>query len=95
MNLKKILTLTGMMFVVLILIGAFAFNDQGKDERLSCSREFSLDGCTVIMVGKNASTDGSVIATHTCDCGLCDWIFCCIFLVYYKEGMMWKIYYIN
>ena len=30
-------------------------------------------GCTVILVGKNASTDGSTMATHSADCGVCDW----------------------
>jgi len=25
------------------------------------------DACTSIMVGKNASTDGSVMTSHTCD----------------------------
>ena len=33
----------------------------------------SPDKCTVVIVGKKASTDGSVMSTHTCDCGLCDW----------------------
>ena len=28
-----------------------------------------LEACTVVMVGKHASTDGSVMTTHTCDCG--------------------------
>ncbi len=32
-----------------------------------------LDKCTVVIVGKKASTDGSVMSTHTCDCGVCDW----------------------
>jgi len=30
------------------------------------------EGCTVIMVGKEASSDGSTMATHTADCGSCD-----------------------
>ena len=30
-------------------------------------------GCTVIMVGKDASSDGSVMSTHAADCGVCDW----------------------
>ena len=32
------------------------------------------DACTVIMVGKDASTDGSVMSTHAADCGVCDFI---------------------
>jgi dipeptidase len=35
----------------------------------SCDR----DHCTVLLVGKKASADGSVISTHTSDCGVCDW----------------------
>jgi dipeptidase len=31
-----------------------------------------LENCTVIMVGKDASTDGSVMSTHAADCGMCD-----------------------
>jgi dipeptidase len=30
------------------------------------------EGCTVIMVGREASTDGSVMSTHAADCGVCD-----------------------
>ncbi|MBN2409654.1 MAG: C69 family dipeptidase, partial [Candidatus Aminicenantes bacterium] len=29
-------------------------------------------GCTSIMVGKNASADGSTMTTHSCDCAVCD-----------------------
>jgi dipeptidase len=30
------------------------------------------EACTVIMVGRDASTDGSVMSTHAADCGVCD-----------------------
>jgi dipeptidase len=30
------------------------------------------EACTVIMVGREASTDGSVMSTHAADCGVCD-----------------------
>jgi dipeptidase len=31
--------------------------------------------CTVILVGRAASVDGSVFTTHAADCGVCDWTF--------------------
>lgn len=49
-------------------------------------------GCTVILVGKDASTDGSTMATHSADCGVCDWTWRHIPSEEYKPGAMRKIY---
>ncbi len=54
-----------------------------------------LEACTVIMVGRLASTDGSVMTTHTCDCGTCDWTFRRIPAKDHKPGEMRKIYHIG
>ncbi len=54
-----------------------------------------LEACTVVMVGKNASTDGSVMTTHTCDCGTCDWTFRRIPAADHKPGDTRKIYHIG
>jgi dipeptidase len=51
--------------------------------------------CTVIMVGKNASTDGSIMTTHTCDCGECDWTFRRIPAADHPAGAMRRIYHID
>jgi dipeptidase len=53
------------------------------------------DGCTVIMVAKGASTDGSTMATHTCDCGTCDWTWRHVPAAEHKPGETRKIYHIN
>jgi len=53
------------------------------------------EGCTSILVGKNASTDGSVISTHTCDCGVCDWTFRYVPAADHAEGAVRKIYHVN
>ncbi len=48
--------------------GLFVFpekTDPGLELTLGPDRE----ACTVIMVGKAASADGSTMTTHTCDCG--------------------------
>ncbi|HEX9974992.1 MAG TPA: C69 family dipeptidase [bacterium] len=57
--------------------------------------EFRRDACTVVIVGKNASADGSVISTHTCDCGLCDWTWRHIPPRDHEEGAMRKIYWFD
>ena len=54
-----------------------------------------LEACTVIMVGKSASTDGSVMTTHTCDCGTCDWTFRRIPAADHKPGDLRRIYHIG
>jgi len=54
-----------------------------------------LEACTVIMVGRLASTDGSVMTTHTCDCGTCDWTFRRIPARDHKAGEMRKINHIG
>ncbi len=54
-----------------------------------------LEACTVVMVGRLASTDGSVMTTHTCDCGSCDWTFRRIPAADHKPGDVRKIYHIG
>jgi dipeptidase len=56
---------------------------------------FDKDGCTVIIVGKDASADGSVMTTHTCDCGVCDWTFRHVPAADHKPGSTRKIYHIS
>ena len=58
----------------------------------TCQAELWSDACTVIIVGKNASVDGSVMTTHTCDCGVCDWTFRRIPAADWPAGSTRKIY---
>ncbi|MBM3296989.1 MAG: hypothetical protein FJY83_05245 [Candidatus Aminicenantes bacterium] len=61
----------GALAFSLALVIVFGFRGP---EDLPPSQE-TLENCTVVMVGKDASTDGSVFATHAADCGVCDWTF--------------------
>lgn len=73
MKAKRLFLIGITLFIAMAVIGVFAVNKPAREECESSLTGLALDGCTVIIVGKNASTDGSVITTHTCDCGLCDW----------------------
>ena len=72
--------------------GTPAGSPSGPDPELAA---IAGDGCTVIIVGKDASTDGSVMTTHTCDCGICDWTFRHIPAADHKPGSTRKIYHIS
>ncbi len=84
-------------FVLLTFLaaGSVAFSTPIK----KCCPEkpsFSVpDGCTVVLVGKDASVDGSVITTHTCDCSFCDWTWRRVPAATHKKGDMRKIYHIS
>ncbi|HEK86130.1 MAG: dipeptidase [Candidatus Saccharicenans sp.] len=53
------------------------------------------ENCTVIMVGKKASTDGSTMTTHAADCGICDWTWHYVPRAKHRPGEMRKIYRIS
>jgi len=92
MKVKKLFFMAGMFFIVLALISVLTFSSNNAEKCASCSKELVLDACTVIMVGKNASTDGSVMTTHTCDCGFCDWTWRYVPAADHEPGSKRKIY---
>ncbi len=73
------------------LLNIQASYSQGCETCISVSQ----DKCTVVIVGKKASTDGSVISTHTCDCGVCDWTWRYVPPADHEPGSKRKIYYFN
>jgi len=94
MNWKK--ASLGFIFFLVLLALVAAFIPQAKQSQSGDQVVADFpEGCTVIMVGKNASTDGSTIATHTCDCGGCDWTWRHVPAADYKPGEVRKIYHIN
>ncbi len=57
--------------------------------------DFAREGCTVFMVGKGASADGSVMSTHAADCGMCDFTWRHVPAADHKPGETRRIYHIN
>ncbi len=93
MNNKKLIL--GLCFLALMIFAVWlipAGNRPSLDLTLSADSEAN---CTVIMVGKKASADGSTMATHTCDCGICDWTWRHVPAADHKPGETRKIYHIN
>ncbi len=54
-----------------------------------------MEACTSVLVGKAASTDGSTMTTHTCDCGICDWTWRHVAAADHKPGSTRRIYHIS
>ncbi|MFC2168462.1 dipeptidase [Acidobacteriota bacterium] len=80
-------------FVLLFLCGTVVLFLSGrKSQTESLFRENPERGCTVILVGTDASTDGSTMATHSADCGICDWTWRHIPEEEYEPGSKRKIY---
>jgi dipeptidase len=79
-----------------LVLAGFIFVFSEKAARESAG-EFALpsDNCTVIMVGKDATVDGSTITTHTADCGSCDWTWRKVPAADHKPGETRKLYTIS
>ncbi|MFW6128989.1 MAG: dipeptidase [Candidatus Aminicenantaceae bacterium] len=95
MKIKKSLPLVTIILTLFILSTLNGFSTQNNKQSNPFNSINPLDGCTVIIVGKNASTDGSVMTTHTCDCGLCDWTWRYVPAKDYEPDSKYKIYHVN
>jgi dipeptidase len=91
---KKVILSFGLVLGVLLLLN-FAALRRPQPAASDESLETRPENCTVIMVGRDASTDGSTMTTHTCDCGTCDWTFRTVPAADHKRGETRKIYHIN
>jgi dipeptidase len=95
MNPKKLSLIVGILFLSLGLFSTSSLKgSQGQQDECLIT-DHPNKGCTVIIVGKNASVDGSVITTHTCDCGVCDWTWRYIPAADHEPGSTRKIYHID
>lgn len=95
MNLKKLFSVLGPLFAVIALLSAIVFIAPEDKQDESILSELHDRGCTSILVGKNASVDGSTITTHTCDCGMCDWTWRHVPAADHEPGTTRKIYHIS
>ncbi|MCJ7610679.1 MAG: C69 family dipeptidase, partial [Candidatus Aminicenantes bacterium] len=86
--------LTGLIlagFLALVIVAVLALGDRTAWGTDPVDGE-SSENCTVVMVGKAASADGSVLATHAADCGVCDWTFHHVPPADHQPGEMRPVY---
>jgi dipeptidase len=96
MDFKKKLLMALFICAAMLVVGSSVFSGpQEKPLCAACGDSDFPENCTVIMVGKDASTDGSVMTTHTCDCGVCDWTFRYIPAADHKPEDKRRIYHID
>ena len=77
------------------LVFAYVLYSQKSNPENSLLWENPERGCTVVLVGKDASTDSSVMTTHTADCSICDWTWRHVPAADHEPGSTRKIYYID
>ncbi|MDY0231520.1 MAG: C69 family dipeptidase, partial [Candidatus Saccharicenans sp.] len=63
---KRIIYAVGTL--ILFVLGLVLILNQ-RTKPVAEDRVLIHENCTVIMVGKKASVDGSTMTTHTADCG--------------------------
>jgi dipeptidase len=94
MNTRRLIAVGGALVLALVLAGHMpTAGGQGRAE--ATGGIIAGEGCTSILVGKDASTDGSVMTTHTCDCGVCDWTWRHVPAADHKPGSTRKIYHVS
>lgn len=95
MKYKKAVKISSFIFVALALVFAYVLYSQKSNPENSLLWENPERGCTVVLVGKDASTDSSVMTTHTADCSICDWTWRHVPAADHEPGSTRKIYYID
>jgi dipeptidase len=83
------------LLAVLMIVGAYALVSPRQAAEDDPFADLGPEACTVIMVAKGASVDGSTMTTHTCDCGTCDWTWRHVTAADHKAGTTRKIYHIG
>ena len=95
MKSRKLFLVISMSIAVLILLSAFVFSAPKSEVNGSLMPEYLEENCSAILVGKDASFDGSTMATHTCDCGVCDFTWRHVPAADHVPGDVRKIYAIS
>ena len=90
---KRIL---GVLVVAAVLVTAGGLTlDLRTDPAQRPDLDLAPEACTDILVGREASTDGSVMSTHAADCGVCDFTWRHVPSADHKPGAMRKLYRID
>jgi len=79
---------------VLLFAGGLSL-ERSRAQAVPNAADPASEACTVIMVGREASTDGSVMSTHAADCGVCDFTWRHVPAADHKAGEKRRLYNID
>ncbi|MCX6568779.1 MAG: C69 family dipeptidase [Candidatus Aminicenantes bacterium] len=86
----------GVLVVAAVLVTAGGLSlDLRTDPASRPDLDLAPEACTDILVGREASIDGSVMSTHAADCGVCDFTWRHVPAADHKPGAMRKLYRID
>jgi len=94
MNARRLIALAAALVLAVVLAGHLS-TAGGSGPADVVDPVLAGDACTSILVGKDASTDGSTMTTHTCDCGTCDWTWRHVPAADHKPGSTRKVFHIS
>jgi dipeptidase len=95
MKRTRLLSLAGAGVLAFLLVGGLVAQRGPAPAAAPEENPLVRDACTSILVGKSASVDGSVMTTHTCDCGVCDWTWRHVPAADHKPGSTRRIYHVS
>ena len=79
----------------ILIAGGLSVMRAGRPAASAADIDNPFEACTVIMVGWEASTDGSVMSTHAADCGVCDFTWHHVPAADHKPAEKRRLYNIN
>ncbi len=74
MNILKTKDLRRLAFLAILVVVTGLFSISAQSPVINTQETEIPDGCTSIMVGRLATTDGSIITCHTCDGNYRNWL---------------------
>jgi len=95
LNKKLTIPLGLALAAALLVAGGIVMKRSDSPAAVEESWTEAPENCTVVMVGKQASADGSTMTTHTADCGHCDWTFRSVPAADHQPGETRRIYHID
>ncbi len=94
MNIRRAVQISIGLILLVIVYSVFPSKTSNNTSENAVFPEYP-ERCTTVLVGKDASVDGSVIACQTADCGMCDFTWQYMPAADHREGSIRKIYHIN
>lgn len=95
MKFKREILIISVIVLVLLFSGLVVYANNEQIDCINCKWNNYFGGCTSILVGKDASVDGSTMVTHSADCGLCDYTIKYIPAADHEPNEVMRVYWVK